>query len=321
MTSVDAALVAAASAVRPAVKVESVMHIYRTRDVEVVALRGADLEVATGETVALLGPSGSGKSTLLLLLAGLLQPSAGTVQVAGQELGRLGERQLLRLRRRSVGVLLQGPARNLLPYATVGENVSFAQRGTRTSARARRSRRDEVLTAVGLESMQRRRAVSLSGGEQQRLGLAIAVVGSPAVLLADEPTSQLDQASADQVAQLLRAARDSFGSTVIVVTHDERLAATFDRTVAMRDGRIGAQGRRGHSYAVVSRDGSVQLPAEFLGDFPPGTLVAVQRTERGVQLLPQRDAALMPEAAEGLRTEPEPEPEPEPLPEPEAGLP
>jgi len=271
----------------PTVRVDSVMHIYRTRDVEVVALRGVDLEVAQGESVALLGPSGSGKSTLLLLLAGLLQPSAGTVRVAGQDLGRLGERQLLRLRRSTVGILLQGPSRNLLPYATVTENLAFAQRGGRVPVGQRRRRRDEVLAAVGLEEMQHRRAVSLSGGEQQRLALAIAVASAPAVLLADEPTSQLDPASAGYVAQLLQSARDRFGSTLVVVTHDEDFASGFDRSVAMRDGRIGAEGRRGQTFAVVAGDGSVQLPAELLADFPPGTLVEVERTETGVHLKPQ----------------------------------
>jgi putative ABC transport system ATP-binding protein len=271
----------------PAVRVESVMHIYRTQDVEVVALRGVDLEVAEGETVALLGPSGSGKSTLLLLLAGLLQPSAGSVRVAGQDLGRLSERQLLQVRRSSVGILLQGPARNLLSYATVAENVAFAQRGGRVPSAQRRHRRQEVLAAVGLEALQRQRAVTLSGGEQQRLGLAIAVASAPAVLLADEPTSQLDQASAQHVEELMRSARERFGSTLVVVTHDEDFASGFDRTVAMRDGRIGAEGRRGRTYAVMSADGSVQLPAELLGDFPAGTLVVVERTEHGVLLRPR----------------------------------
>lgn len=273
-----------------AVELESAAHIYRTPSLEVFALRGVDLAVSPGQTVALVGPSGSGKSTLLLLLAGLLRPSAGTVRVAGQDLGKLGERDLLALRRTHVGVLLQGSGRNLLPYASVEENLTFAQRRTRLRPAERRRRRAEVLAAVGLDTAGRRRAALLSGGEQQRLALAVALAAAPSVLLADEPTSQLDEPNARLVAGLLRDTRDRFGTTVIAVTHDERLAEGFDRTVAMRDGRIGAEARSGSTrrFAVVGRDGSVQLPAELLGDFAPGTFVEVLQTADGVELRPRR---------------------------------
>jgi energy-coupling factor transporter ATP-binding protein EcfA2 len=113
------------------------------------------------------------------------------------------------------------------------------------------------------------------------------VANAPPVLLADEPTSQLDQENAGHVAALLRETRDRYGTTVVVVTHDEDLAATFDRTISMRDGRIGAEGRRGESYAVIGRDGSLQLPADLIDDFPPGTLVRVVRTDQGVELRPR----------------------------------
>jgi putative ABC transport system ATP-binding protein len=266
---------------------EGAMHIYRTRDVEVVALRGVDFAVLPGETVAVLGPSGSGKSTLLTLLGGLIRPSAGSVRVAGQDLGRLSERELLTFRRSQVGILLQNPARNLLPYASVRENLQFAQRGNELSSRLRRQRSAELLASVGLEGMAARRATSLSGGEQQRLSVAISMANAPPVLLADEPTSQLDHETADQIATLLRETRDRYGTTVVVVTHDAELAATFDRTVSMRDGRIGAEGRQGETYAVVGRDGSLQLPAELQDDFPAGTLVRVVRTDQGVELRPR----------------------------------
>jgi ABC-type lipoprotein export system ATPase subunit len=263
------------------------MHIYRTDEVEVVALRGVDLEVASGETVALLGPSGSGKSTLITVLAGLVRPSAGTVRVAGQDVARLGERELLAFRRTKLGIMLQGQTRNILPYATVRDNLQFAQRGSGRSARQTRSRSDEMLAMVGLDDLAKQRASSLSGGEQQRLGLAASVVNGPAVLLADEPTSQLDQQNSDRVAALLSEIRDRHGTTVVIVTHDDELAASFDRTVSMRDGRIGAESRHGEAYAVIGSDGSLQLPAELVTDFPPGTLVQVIRTEHGVELRPR----------------------------------
>jgi putative ABC transport system ATP-binding protein len=273
------------------VQVSSVMHIYRTDEVEVIALRGVDLQVEPGEMVALLGPSGSGKSTLLTVLAGLIRPSAGTVRVAGEDIARLSERDLLAFRRNRIGIMLQGTSRNLLPYASVQENLHFAQRGSGRSTRQARSRSAELLALVGLEDLSKRRAVSLSGGEQQRLSLAVSVVNEPAVLLADEPTSQLDQHNADRVAALLREVRDRHGTTVVTVTHDENLATTFDRTVSMRDGRVGTESRHGEAYAVIGRDGSLQLPAELGPDFPPGTLVRVLRTEHGVELRPRRPAA------------------------------
>jgi putative ABC transport system ATP-binding protein len=268
----------------PAVQAEHLMLIHRVQDQEIVALRGLDLEIAEGETVALLGPSGAGKSSLLALLAGLLRPSAGRVIVAGTTLGALSERELLAFRRTKVGVLLQNPARNLLPYATVTENLMFPQRGTGRGRRQRAERGRSLLAAVGLEAHARSSVRSLSGGEQQRLGLAVSVVNGPPVLLADEPTSQLDRVSSDRIAQLLAETRDEFGTTVVVVTHDHELAARFDRSVAIRDGRVGAEVHRGETFAVVGRDGSVQLPPEVLTDLPPGSLAVVTRRPWGVEL-------------------------------------
>jgi ABC-type lipoprotein export system ATPase subunit len=271
------------------VQCDSVVHIYRVKDVEVVALRGVDLTVAQGETVALLGPSGCGKSTLLALLAGLLRPSAGRVAVAGRDIGKLSERELLGLRRTDVGVLLQNAGRNLLPYASALDNLTFAQRGTGRGRRARRSRGTELLDAVGLGDAAGKRVHALSGGEQQRLGVAVSLVNGPAVVLADEPTSQLDSASAAHVVRLLRLARDRWGTTVVVVTHDPAIGAAMDRTVSMRDGRVGAEGRRGEQLAVIGRDGSVQLPSDVLDLLPPGSLARVVRRDFGVELRSAED--------------------------------
>lgn len=267
-----------------AVRCDSVVHIYRATGVEVVALRGVDLAVAPGETVALLGPSGCGKSTLLSLLAGLLRPSAGQVLVAGRDVGKLSERELLGLRRSAVGVLLQNPGRNLLPYASALENLTFAQRGPGRGGRARRERATDLLEAVGMPDAAGKPVHALSGGEQQRLSVAVSLVNGPSVVLADEPTSQLDAASAGQVVGLLRLARDRWGTAVVVVTHDPLVSAAMDRTLSMRDGRVGAQGRYGRQLAVVGRDGSVQLPADVLDLLPPGSLAEVVRRPHGVEL-------------------------------------
>jgi len=271
------------------VECESLVQIYRVVDLDVVALSGVDLTVSGGEAVALLGPSGCGKSTLLALLAGLLKPTAGRVVVAGRDIGKLDERQLLGLRRTDVGVLLQNAGRNLLPYASALENLTFAQRGTGRRRRARRSRAEKLLGTVGLDGTARKPVHALSGGEQQRLGLAVSLVNGPRVLLADEPTSQLDAGNADRVVRLLRDSRDRWGTTVVVVTHDPAVAGALDRTVTMRDGRVGAEGRSGEEFAVVGRDGSVQLPTDVLDLLPPGSLATVVRHEDRVELRPARD--------------------------------
>jgi len=278
-----------------AVRCDSLVHIYRASGVEVVALRGVDLVVAQGETVALLGPSGCGKSTLLALLAGLLRPSAGRAVVADRDIGRLGQRELLTFRRTVVGVVMQNAGRNLLPYASTMDNLTFPQRGVGRSRRARRERARDLLDAVGLGDAGRKPVHALSGGEQQRLGVAVGLVNGPSVLLADEPTSQLDADNAARVVDLLRLARDRWGTAVVVVTHDETIGAAMDRTISMRDGRVGAHGRRGEQFAVVGSDGSVQLPADVLDLLPPGSLARVLRRDHGVELRATTPAGQPPE--------------------------
>lgn len=269
-----------------AVLVEQAVCIHRTPASEVVALRGADLTVEEGELVALVGPSGSGKSTLMAMLGGLLRPSAGRVEVLGQDLGRLPERQLLSFRNRDVGMLMQGPERNLLPYATVRANIDLAQLSTRGSRAGRRRRVDELLDAVGLPDAGRSTVRAHSGGEQQRVALAVALAGGPRLLLADEPTSQLDRANGARVAGLLREARDRWGTTVLVVTHDADLGDSMDRSLAMRDGRIGVEARRGDRLTVIGRDGNLQLPSDVLDRFPPGGRARVVRRSDHIELHP-----------------------------------
>lgn len=263
---------------------DRLVQVYGTPGQEVTALRGVDLTVGEGETVALLGPSGAGKSTLLWVFAGLLQPTAGLVEVCGKRHTELSARAAASMRLREVGVIMQNPARNLLQYETATGNVLFAQGPTRRTRKVKRHRAQELLKAVGLSQVAARPAGRLSGGEQQRLAVAVALANGPRLLLADEPTSQLDHASAAQVVELLKAANEDLGTTVLVSTHDPAVGQAFGRTITIRDGRVGAEGHAGEDYLVVGRDGSVQLPDELLDILPPGTLARAVRTAEGVEL-------------------------------------
>ena len=269
----------------PVVRCEGLVQVYGTPGQEVTALRGVDFTVGPGETVALLGPSGAGKSTLLWLLAGLSRPTAGVAEVCGRRINDLTRKSAAAMRLREIGVVLQNPGRNLLPTETATGNVLFAQRPTRRRRAVKRRRAGDLLEAVGLARVASRPAGRLSGGEQQRLAVAVALANGPRLLLADEPTSQLDQASAAAVIDLIQAANQDLGTTVVVVTHDPAVGSTLGRTITIRDGRVGAEGHAGTEYLVVSRDGSVQLPAEVLdATLPPGTLARAVPTPDGVQL-------------------------------------
>jgi putative ABC transport system ATP-binding protein len=267
-----------------AARCDNLVHVFGTAGAEVAALRGVDLAVDEGETLALLGPSGAGKTTLLWHLAGLLKPTAGSVEVAGQRLASLTPRELAAFRLREIGVVLQNPGRNLLPYTDTLANVLFAMRPSKYSGAYKRRRARTLLDAVGLAADEHRIAGRLSGGEQQRLAVAVALANNPPVLLADEPTSQLDPVSAAAVLELVRDANNEFGTTVIAVTHDADVGAVLGRTVTIRDGRVGAEGRAGEDFVVVGRDGTIQLPPEMLDALPPGSLARAIRHEHGVDL-------------------------------------
>jgi ABC-type lipoprotein export system ATPase subunit len=270
-----------------AIRCEGVVHIYpgNGKDIDdVVALRGVDLEADAGEFIALLGPSGSGKSTVLGLLAGVLRPSAGRVVIGEHDIGRMSARELARLRGALVATVLQNPASNLLPYATVLQNVRYA-----AAPRSAQHRPAELLEQLGLADLRNRVAGQLSGGEQQRVAIAAAVCGGGRLLLADEPTSQLDAAGRDEIVDLLHRVRDELGVTVVVVTHDPHIARHSGRTVTIRDGRVGAEGRHGRDFAVVGRDGSLQLPPEVRGQFPPGTMLEVSHDRDSITLQRRQD--------------------------------
>lgn len=260
-----------------AVRCEGVVHLYRTFEGhDVVALRGVDLAIEPGERVAFLGPSGSGKSTLLALLGGIQKPSAGRIFLGEEEISRLPERHLAKVRAQQVSTMLQGATRNLLPYATARQNLAFARLGM--SARARRDAlpESELLERVGLEVQADQVVSTMSGGQRQRLALACAVASGPRLLLADEPTSQLSHEDRDAVVALIHEVGADLGTTVVVVTHQPEVAATFPRTVTMKGGRVGAEGRDGAEYVVIGAEGVVHLPGHLVAEWPPGTLVRIE---------------------------------------------
>ncbi|HEY6538846.1 MAG TPA: ATP-binding cassette domain-containing protein [Candidatus Dormibacteraeota bacterium] len=268
-----------------AVHCERVVLLYPSEEGDVAALRGIDMEIEAGEAMALLGPSGSGKSSLLALLAGLVRPSSGRVLLGDHDVGQMSSRELAALHAGGVSLVLQDPGRNLLPYASGLQNVEFAQRLGRS--RARRSIRpaQELLDQLRVGNLGHRPVGSLSGGEQQRLAIAASISLGPQLLLVDEPTNQLDIDNRDIVLELLLQVNRELGTTLICVTHDQAVADALPRTVNIRDGLVGAEGRLGEVYAVVSREGSVQLTREVLEVLPPGALVKVVRRGYGAELI------------------------------------
>lgn len=255
---------------------DAVVRIFRTGGVEVQALQGLDLLVGRGEMIAVVGASGSGKSTLLRILSAADAPSAGTVRVGRWDLGALSVRDRVTYRRTVVGTVRQQTARNLVPYLSARQNVALPLTLAGRPHRSARARVDELLELVGLADARDRRPAELSGGEQQRVAIAVALANGPQVLLADEPTGELDTTTGQQVFEALRAAQREAGTTVVVVTHDPAVSGQVERTVAIRDGRtstevlrrahVGTDGAHGfvaEEYAVMDRAGRVQVPREY----------------------------------------------------------
>lgn len=269
------------------VGVRGLVHVYRSEDHDVAALSGVDFVIAAGDIVALLGPSGSGKSTLLSIVGGLLRPSAGLVTVGTHVVSSMDEAELDDLRSGELGIVLQGAARNLLPYLTVRENVAFAQRAARSRGREVPPV-DDVVALVGLADRAQVPLARLTPGDLQRAALGVSVANHPGLLLADEPTSQLDHEARDAMLAALEDVNAEVGTTIVLVTHDPEVAARMPRTLTIRDGRVGAEGRAGQEYAVVAADGSVPLPQRALESFPPGTLLRVHEDGGRWMLLPER---------------------------------
>jgi putative ABC transport system ATP-binding protein len=274
-----------------AVACRRVVHIYRAEAGDVVALAGVDLSITPGEMLGLVGPSGSGKSTLIGLLAGLMRPSAGRVTIGTHDMGKLTDKEILRLRGTQIGVVVQGAERNLLPYASLYRNVVLAQRRAARLKGVRLDHPDRVLELVGLDGQGHRAPGALAPGARQRAALAVGIAASPGLLLVDEPTSQLDTKGRDEVVHALESINADRGTTIVVVTHDTEVGARLGRAVTIRDGRVGAEGRDGQDFAVVAGDGTIQLPPDILERYPAGTLFTVADDEEQVVLTPHTGSA------------------------------
>jgi ABC-type lipoprotein export system ATPase subunit len=244
--------------------------------IQVQALQGLDLLIDERELIALVGASGSGKSTLMNILAGLDSPTAGSVRVAGNDLTTMNGRQRLVYRRHTVGFVWQQTSRNLLPYLTSRQNVGVPMQLAGRSRRQRGPRAAQLLELLGITHCMHRRPDQMSGGEQQRCAIAVALANEPKVLLADEPTGELDSASAAEVFGALQTANAELGVTVLIVTHDPAVSSVVRRVVAIRDGRTATEthrqavatedGETAHhavEYAVLDRSGRLQLPKEM----------------------------------------------------------
>jgi len=255
---------------------DNLVRIYQTGSIEVQALQGLDLLVDAGEMVAIVGASGSGKSTLLSVLSGVDAPTAGRVRVGPWDLLAMSDRDRVGYRRSVVGFIWQQTARNLVPYLTATQNVALPQSLAGAPRRSRRARSAELLDLVGVGHCAHRRPREMSGGEQQRVAIAVALANSPQLVLADEPTGELDTTTSQEVFDALRGANRELGTTVVVVTHDPTVSGQVERTVAIRDGRTSSEVLRrtgtevdgdpaviAEEYAVMDRAGRVQVPAEF----------------------------------------------------------
>jgi ABC-type lipoprotein export system ATPase subunit len=223
------------------IRCEGLVKIYKIEDVEVVALQGLDLTIQRGEVMGIIGPSGSGKTTLMNVLGGLDVPSAGKAVVDGIDLIRISDRQRLRYRRRSVGFVWQNVSRNLIPYLTAAENVQLPMI---LSGRFDHRRAERLLELVGLGHRLRHRPVTMSGGEQQRVAIAIGLANEPQVLLADEPTGSLDTENTIRLLEVFDTVRSELGVTVVIVTHDTSMARALDRYVQIRDGKTSTESVR-----------------------------------------------------------------------------
>jgi putative ABC transport system ATP-binding protein len=255
---------------------ESLVRIYQSGSIEVQALQGLDLVVDRGEMVAVVGASGSGKSTLLSILAGIDAPTAGRARVDRWNLLSMSRKDRVHYRRHTVGFVRQQTASNLVPYLTARQMIDLPMAAARTPSPKRRTRTTDLLKALGVAHAEDRRPAQLSGGEQMRVAIAVALANEPRVLFADEPTGELDTATSQEVFGALRDVNRRFGVTVVVVTHDPAVSGQVERTVAIRDGRTSSETLRrttthengdthvtAEEYAVMDRAGRVQIPRDY----------------------------------------------------------
>ena len=258
---------------------ENLVKIYKTKDSEVLALQGLELNVATGELMAIIGNSGSGKSTFLNMIGGLDRPSAGRLIVDGKNLFKLSEKELVEYKRSTVGFVWQNNARNLVPYLTAFQNIQLPM--IFNEERKKKERAAELLEMVGMSHKKNNKLSQLSGGEQQRIAIAIALANNPKILLADEPTGSVDAKTSNYILDVFRELNKNLGLTIVIVTHDRMLSKKVNRVVAIRDGKtssemimkqsyadrldaIGMFDEPHEEYAVLDKAGRVQIPRELL---------------------------------------------------------
>jgi len=289
----------------PYILCEDLFKIYKIADLEVVALRGLDLRIDPGEVVAIVGASGSGKSTLMNILAGYDAPSAGRVTVGGKDLLRMSGRDAEEYRRTEVGFIWQQTSRNMFSYLTTLENVALPMMLTDVPVDERTSRAKELIELVGLRHRMDHTPDKLSGGEQQRVAIAIALANHPPLLLADEPTGELDDSTAAEILDLFGEANQELGTTVVIVTHDPEIAYKVGRVVLIRDGKLSTEIRRKvtfrrlsgsadtegtlEEFILVDASGRVQIPRDYLDELKIG--------ERAIAGLKDGKVTLAPEGA------------------------
>ena len=281
---------------------EDLFKIYKIADLEVVALRGLDLKVRRSEVVAIVGASGSGKSTLLNILAGYDAPSAGRVSVGDKDLLRMTPNDVETYRRDEVGFIWQQTSRNMFPYLTAIENVALPMMLTFTSPAQRRKRAEDLLELVGLSHRMGHTPEKLSGGEQQRVAIAVALANHPPLLLADEPTGELDDATAAEILDLFGAINNELDTTILIVTHDPDIAYKVGRVVMIRDGKMATEVRRRVTYQrlsgaaetdqpleefiLVDGSGRVQIPRDIIDRLKIGARARIDAVDGKVTLTP-----------------------------------
>jgi len=280
----------------PLIICENLVKIYRLNQeggasVEVQALQGLDLIVNAGEMIGVVGASGSGKSTLLNVLGGLDRPTGGRALVGKLDLGRMSESALDKYRRQQVGFVWQQGARNLIPYLTAVENIELPLTLSGIVGTAARRRATELLKLVKLQERAGHGLEELSGGEQQRVAIAIALANNPSLLLADEPTGELDTATAQTIYDLLRNLNRDLGLTMVIVSHDPGIARHVDRVVAVRDGKLASEtvrvqksdgGEHHVELAILDAAGRLQIPREYLEEFEIKRRVLIETTAEGI---------------------------------------
>lgn len=290
------------------VQAENLVKIYKSSDVEVMALQGLDLTVERGELMGIVGASGSGKSTLLNMLGGLDKPSAGSLFIDGKDMLKFSEADLIEYKRKTVGFVWQNNARNLIPYLTAQQNVEMPM--LLSGFHGRQQRAGELLDMVGLSARKNSRLDQMSGGEQQRVAIAIALANNPKLLLADEPTGSVDTATSKLILDVFRELNRVMGVTIIIVTHDTKLSKQIDRVVAIRDGKTStemlrkaaqlrsfgelsehAEAEAAHEeVSVLDRAGRLQIPKEYLEELglKGGDKVRVELEDDRVCIYPRR---------------------------------